>query len=220
SESNKTRCLLANTALPSLVAEVCAEHSLTWGHLSTGCIYSGTRPDGSGFTEKDPPNFTFRQDNCSFYSGTKALAEEILKEYDNVYIWRFRRPFNSHPNPRNYLNKVLSYEKQLETENSITQVDEMIHACQHYLTKQLPTGIYNITNPGIIKTSELIELIQKNKISDQAYAFYSSAAEFYADAGRTPRSECILDSSKIMSHGIPLTEIHEALDRALRQWHH
>ncbi len=218
SESNKTRCLLANTALPALIAEVCADRKLTWGHLSTGCIYSGTKPDGSGYTEADVPNFSFRQNNCSFYSGTKALAEEILQEFDNVYLWRFRRPFNQFSSPRNYLSKVIAYDHQLETENSITQVDELVNACHQCLTQQLPHGIYHITNPGIIRTSEVIELIQKHGLSDKAYSFYASDQEFYQEAGRTPRSECILDSSKIQSYGIHLTEIHDALDQALKHW--
>jgi hypothetical protein len=48
--------------------------SYRWKSGSSGCIYTGSRPDGSGFTEENPPNFNFRQNNCSFYSGTKALA--------------------------------------------------------------------------------------------------------------------------------------------------
>ena len=34
---------------------------------------------------KAMPNFSFRQDNCSFYSGTKALAEEILQAETWLY---------------------------------------------------------------------------------------------------------------------------------------
>ena len=41
-------------------------------------------PDGAGFTEDDPPNFTFRAGPCSFYSGTKALGEEVLAGRPNV----------------------------------------------------------------------------------------------------------------------------------------
>ncbi len=35
-------------------------------------------PDGGGFREDDAPNFSFRTNHCSFYSGTKALGEEVL----------------------------------------------------------------------------------------------------------------------------------------------
>ena len=67
-ESDKANCLFGNAVLPGRIAEACSEAGVPWGHVSSGCIYTGCRPDGSGFTEKDEPNFTFRQNNCSFYS--------------------------------------------------------------------------------------------------------------------------------------------------------
>ena len=77
-ELDKTNCLFGNAILPGRVAEACAAAGVPWGHVSSGCIFTGKRADGTGFTEADAPNFTFRQNNCSFYSGTKALGEEIL----------------------------------------------------------------------------------------------------------------------------------------------
>ena len=77
-ERQKAECLLGNAVLPGIVADACAEAGVPWGHVSSGCIYSGARPDGAGFTEEDTPNFTFRAGPCSFYSGSKALGEEVL----------------------------------------------------------------------------------------------------------------------------------------------
>ena len=45
-------------------------------------------------TEDDDPNFSFRSPPCSFYSGSKALGEEVLEGAENCYIWRLRIPFN------------------------------------------------------------------------------------------------------------------------------
>ena len=47
-----------------------------------------------GFTETDPPNFSFRDPPCSFYSGTKALGEEAIAGIGQSYIWRLRIPFD------------------------------------------------------------------------------------------------------------------------------
>ena len=33
----------------------------------------------AGFSESDEPNFCFAHNNCSFYSGTKAMAEEVIE---------------------------------------------------------------------------------------------------------------------------------------------
>ena len=63
-ELHKTECLFGNAVLPGRIAEACSAAGVPWGHVSSGCIYTGSRPDGSGFTELDAPNFTFRQNNC------------------------------------------------------------------------------------------------------------------------------------------------------------
>ncbi len=86
-EINKSECLDGNASLPGRIAQACASAGIPWGHISSGCIYTGARNDSSGFTETDPPNFTFRQNNCSFYSGTKALGEEVLTSSPNIYIY-------------------------------------------------------------------------------------------------------------------------------------
>ncbi|MEN9404443.1 MAG: dTDP-4-dehydrorhamnose reductase, partial [Verrucomicrobiota bacterium] len=73
-ELHKADCLFGNGVLPGTIAQACTDAGVPWGHVSSGCIYTGSRPDGTGFTETDTPNFTFRTNNCSFYSGTKALG--------------------------------------------------------------------------------------------------------------------------------------------------
>ena len=113
-EIHKSECLLGNAVLPGTVAEACAEAGIPWGHVSSGCIYSGARPDGGALTEEDTPNFTFRTDHCSFYSGTKALGEDVLAGKPNLYLWRLRIPFNEVENPRNYLTKLMRYARLLE----------------------------------------------------------------------------------------------------------
>ena len=74
-EIHKAECLYGNAVLPGTIAEACNQAGIPWGHVSSGCIYSGSRPDGSGFKEEDTPNFTFRTNHCSFYSGCKALGD-------------------------------------------------------------------------------------------------------------------------------------------------
>ena len=78
-EKDKSECLFGNAVLPGRVREVCGDLGIKWGHVSSGCIYSGERPGGGGWKEEDEPNFCFRQPPCSFYSGTKALGEEVLE---------------------------------------------------------------------------------------------------------------------------------------------
>ena len=218
-ETQKARCLEANTWFAAVVAEICTDFHLPWGHVSSGCIFTGSKPDGSGFTEEDAPNFDFRHDNCSFYSGTKALAEEILKEAPDCFIWRLRIPFNEVDSPRNYLTKIMRYDCLLEVRNSISQVDDFVRACCETWIKELPYGVYNVTNPGSVTTREVAALIQKYGMArPEGFRFFASESEFMQKVASTPRASCVLDSSKLARHGVILPQVYESLDWCLENW--
>lgn len=217
-ELHKAECLFGNAVLPGRVAAACAAAGVPWGHVSSGCIYSGARPDGAGFTETDTPNFTFRTNHCSFYSGTKALGEEVLAGQPNVYIWRLRIPFDHVESPRNYLTKLMRYERLLEATNSISQLHEFCAATLACWERRVPFGTYNVTNPGHVTTHEVVDLIKASGVCPKAYQFFRDEDEFMAKAAKTPRSNCVMDSAKLAATGIRMTEVHEAIARDLRQW--
>ncbi len=217
-ELHKSECLMGNAVLPGTIAQACADAGVPWGHVSSGCIYTGRRADGAGFTEADPPNFTFRTDNCSFYSGTKALGEETLAGVPNVFVWRLRIPFSEVDSPRNYLSKLMRYASLLEAENSISQLDEFVAATFACWEKRVPFGTYNVTNPGHVTTREVVDLIKKTGVSNKDFKFFTDEAEFMRTAAKTPRSNCVMDSRKLAATGIRMTEVHEAVERDLRKW--
>jgi len=217
-EVYKDDCLMGNVILPSRVASACHKLGVPFGHVSSGCIYTGRRSDGFPFSEEDAPNFSFRQDNCSFYSGCKALGEELLSETENSYIWRLRIPFDEHDGSRNYLSKLMRYEKLLIAENSISHLWEFVDACIETYLRQIPFGTYNITNPGFVSTTEVVDLIKESGLSNKKYSFFSDIDEFMAKAAKTPRSNCVMSPDKIMSHGIKLRPVREAICSALENW--
>lgn len=217
-ELHKADCLFGNAVLPGRIAEACATAGVPWGHVSSGCIFSGARPDGAGFTETDAPNFTFRQNLCSFYSGTKALGEEVLAGAPDAFIWRLRIPFNEVDNSRNYLTKLMRYPRLLEATNSISQLDEFVAATFACWEKRVPFSTYNVTNPGHVTTHEVVDLIRTSGVCEREFSFFASEAEFMHAAAKTPRSNCVMDSSKLASVGIELTPVRDAIASALRHW--
>jgi dTDP-4-dehydrorhamnose reductase len=217
-ELHKTECLFGNAVLPGRIAEACEAAGVPWGHVSSGCIFTGSRADGAGFTEADAPNFTFRQNNCSFYSGTKALGEEILAGRPDVFIWRLRIPFDHRESPRNYLTKLMRYQRLLEAENSISQLHEFVAATFACWEKRVPFGTYNVTNPGHVTTREVVDLIQESGVCVKDYTFFSDEAEFMATAAKTPRSNCTMSSAKLAAAGITLTPVRDAIRTALARW--
>lgn len=217
-EKDKANCLFGNAVLPGRIARACEASGTPWGHVSSGCIFTGSRDNGTGFTEEDKPNFTFRQNNCSFYSGSKALGEEVLEDAENCYIWRLRIPFDQHDGPRNYLTKLMRYQKLLDAENSISQLYEFTAATVECWEKDIPFGTYNVTNPGHVSTRQVVDLIRQSGVCRKEFDFFKSESEFMAQAAITPRSNCIMSSAKLAAAGIELRPVEEAIRDALDHW--
>jgi dTDP-4-dehydrorhamnose reductase len=321
-ESERMDVLETNTLLPQTIARVCEITNTPWGHVSSGSIYSGARiidnghsrieedlglpatrrlfathPDlFRGFSESDEPNFSFKAAPCTFYSGTKALAEEALST-DKAYLWRLRLPFSEQDDPSNFLSQLLSaltaspatglslgnsphlgpLPQEMETPrghddsdtptsldprsttslsprkraggrgspgvrdfkdplarvgarepsssdilhdaiNSLSQVDECVSACLELWDRRAPYGIYNVVNPGAICTQDIIQRIQRILRPARQLQLLVYESDTQVAVERPLRSDCILDSSKLLNTGIKLRPIEEAIDKALRHW--
>lgn len=242
-ETAKAETLAGNVLLPQTIGQACAVAKIPWGHVSSGCVYSGakvveagkmrvekdlTQPNlraladkspGAvrGFTEEDEPNFSFRSPPCSFYSGAKALAEEAIAGVGESYSWRLRIPFDEFDNARNYLSKVQRYPKVYDNVNSISHRSDFVKACLDLWERRAPFGIYNITNPGYVTTRGVVEMVEKILKTGRRFEFWKNDEEFYR-AVKAPRSNCVLDVSKLLATGVRMAPVEEALERALRQW--
>lgn len=233
-----------NALFPERIAHACLVTGTPWGHVSSGCIFSGAKiiQDGQtlvekdltqadcravierspesvqGFTEVDSPNFSFRDPPCSFYSGSKALGEEAIHGVGDCYIWRLRIPFDEFDNSRNYLSKLQRYRKVYENVNSVSHRFDFVNAALDLWHVKAPFGIYNMTNPGFVTTRQVVEMIERIRKPARAFEYWQNDEEFYKTAAKTPRSNCVMDTSKLLSTGIAMRPVHQALDAALKNW--
>jgi len=243
-ELHKADTLQGNTLFPQTVAQACSMAGIPWGHVSSGCIYSGakivengkvrtekdfTKPEMRelvakspasvlGFTEMDTPNFSFRDGPCSFYSGTKALGEEAIGDIGQSYIWRLRIPFDEYDNARNYLSKVQRYSKVYDNVNSVSHRADFVKACLDTWELRAPFGVYNVTNPGFVTTRHVVNLIEKHLKPARKFEFWASDEEFYKVAAKTPRSNCVMDTTKLLAAGVKIRGVEEALEDSLKNW--
>jgi 3,5-epimerase/4-reductase len=244
-EKFKAETIAGNVTLALTVAQACDVAGIKLGTVSSGCIYTGAkilRKDGSwavedrltepliselleqrsdkirGFGEADEPNFTFEHNNCSFYSGTKAVAEQALRNFPDFYVWRIRIPFDEFDGPRNYLSKVQRYSKVYQNWNSLTHRGDFARACLTFVSGKVPGGIYNMTNPGYVSTREVVGKIQQRLKPSWKPDFWSGDDEFYRFGAGTPRSNCLLDVAKSQKAGVGLRPLEEALEESLAQW--
>ena len=216
-EIEKSLTVHGNIVWPQILTDWCTLNDIPLGHVSSGCIYTGKKEDGSGFTEEDSPNFSWNQNNCSFYSGTKSVGEDVVSKWEKNYIWRLRIPFENINNNRNYLSKILNYKKLLNAENSISNKQEFVSACIQLILRKSPFGIYNITNTGYITTEQIVEKMKKTIVKNKDFEFIDDSL-FYKNLSKTPRSNCILDNKKLLSVGIEMSDVNESIDYCLNNW--
>ncbi|MDE3068634.1 MAG: sugar nucleotide-binding protein [Verrucomicrobiota bacterium] len=243
-ETARADTLAGNTLLPQTIVQACAALKIPWGHVSSGCIFSGakivasgstrvekdlTRPDLRaladrspdcirGFSESDTPNFSFRDPPCSFYSASKALAEEAVSGLGQGYLWRLRIPFDEFDNTRNYLSKLQRYPKIYDNVNSISHRGDFARAALDLWERRAPFGVYNVTNPGFVTTRQVVALVEKRLRPKRIFEFWTNDAEFYKLGARTPRSNCVLDVAKLLATGVKMRPVVEALEDSLKNW--
>jgi dTDP-4-dehydrorhamnose reductase len=244
-EARISQTILGNVILPQRIAQACESTGIRFGHVSSGCIYNGAKIRGEsgvwkicqdlndpeisamlaahsnnikGFEETDAPNFTFASGKCSVYSGSKALAERVLEVFPEAYIWRLRMPFEYRDSPRNFLTKIQRYGRVYQNWNSLSCLQDFVSACLDSWELGLAGGTYNIVNPGYVSTREVVELIQRKLRPDWLPQFWKNDVEFYREAAKAPRSNCLLESTKLVCAGVKMPRLEEALEKALSTW--
>jgi dTDP-4-dehydrorhamnose reductase len=231
-DAERERMMAANAILPQMIARVCMMTKVPWGHVSSGSIYDGAKlmakgelliqhfsgDDGApglyeahpelfhGFNEMDEPNFSFHSPSCSFYSGTKALAEEAIRDIGQSYIWRLRLPFNEREEPCNWLWQMRHQEEVRDGVNSFSHLEDSVRACLDLWETRATFGIYNVTNPGALTTGQIVQKMRR----------VLRAPVRLGEAGMAhPQPDCILDSGKLLGAGVKLRSVEEALDDCL-----
>ncbi|KAH1105599.1 hypothetical protein J1N35_009367 [Gossypium stocksii] len=207
-ESHKTKTIRTNVVGTLTLADVCRQHELLMMNFATGCIfeYDAAHPQGSGigFKEEDKPNFI-----GSFYSKTKAMVEELLREYDNVCTLRVRMPISSDlNNPRNFITKISRYNKVVNIPNSMTILDELLPISIEMAKRNL-RGIWNFTNPGVVSHNEILEMYKT--YIDPNFQWMNFTLEEQAKVIVAPRSNNEMDASKLKKEFPELLPIKESL---------
>ena len=208
-EDHKEETVQGNILAPVNLAIECSKRDIYFVHLGSGCIYYGNNY-GKGFNEKDEPNFYGPQ----FYAKTKILSEKILKEFPSLVL-RLRMPVDDRPHERNLVDKLLKYDKLIDTQNSMTTVPPMIDAIKQLIEKRC-TGVYNLVNPGTISSAEIMTMYKE--IVDQTHNFEIFSLEKLDKITKGKRSNCILNTDKLKNQGIELPEIHLGVQQCLLKY--
>ena len=206
-ESHKREVVQTNVLGVLNLVDVAKTRELHVTNFATGCIYNYDdvqTVSGAGFSETDVPNFT-----GSYYSKTKVIVEELLKEYDNVLQLRLRMPIDENlQNPRNFIHKIATYSKVVNVPNSMSVLTELVPLAVQAAVRGL-TGTYNFTNPGVISHNEVLELYKKYCDNDFTWVNFSLAEQSQVLAA--PRSNNRLNTSKLEKEFPGLLDVKTSL---------
>ncbi|GFH08004.1 epimerase domain-containing protein [Haematococcus lacustris] len=206
-EDHKVETIRANVIGCLNLADVCTQQGIHMTYYGTGCIFhydDEFKIGGKGFKESDKPNFT-----GSYYSYTKAMVESLLKEYPNVLTLRVRMPIvPSLTYPRNFITKIIKYDKVVNIPNSMTVLTELLPYSIEMAKRKL-TGIMNFTNPGAISHNEILELYKQ--YIDPEFTWQNFTIEEQAKVIVAPRSNNLLDTTRIESEFPGILPIKDSL---------
>ena len=72
-----------------------------------------------------------------------------------------------------------------------------------------------MTNPGSVTTTQVTEWMKEEGVTDKEFQFFEDEQHFMIKAAKTPRSNCVLDTTKAERAGIGMRPVEEAVRESL-----
>jgi dTDP-4-dehydrorhamnose reductase len=213
-EDHKAETIRSNVIGCLNVADICAEKGIHHLLYATGCIFeydAAHTIGGAGFLETDAPNF-----HKSYYSHTKAMVEDMLSVFPTTCTLRVRMPISDDLSPRNFVTKIVKYDRVVDAPNSMTVLTELLPVSLIMAERRL-TGIYNFCNPGAISHNEVLALYKK--YVDPSYTWNNFTLDEQAQILKAGRSNNTLDHTKL-TNALPdvhIDEIHVAMEKVFQR---
>ncbi|MBU2509569.1 sugar nucleotide-binding protein, partial [Patescibacteria group bacterium] len=210
-ETHQIETMRSNTIGPLVIAEACVDRGIHLTHLGTGCIFYGLSPDPKGWKEDDHAN------PSAMYTRSKYAADLILTRLPNIAIVRLRMPIDEVPDPGNLINKVMSYPKIIDVENSVTVVSDLINAVIGVIEKK-GTGVFHAVNEGTMKHRDLIALYEELVDPSHTNEWISSDDLVKLGLATKGRSNCIMQNNRLKEIGVEMRPISVALRDCLEKY--
>jgi len=199
-----------------VLADLCSKKKIHYTYLGTGCIFKfdEEHPFGkeeSGFTESSLPNFF-----GSSYSIVKGFTDQLMTLYkDNVLNLRIRMPITGEKNGRNFITKIVNYEKVCSVPNSMTVLPELLPFVIDMMAKGI-TGTMNLTNPGLVSHNEILEMYKE--IVDPSFTWNNFSQEEQRAILAADRSNNFLETTKLESLYPEVKNIKESVRECLIEY--
>jgi 3,5-epimerase/4-reductase len=204
-----------NLYSPLLLAIITNKLNIHFTYIGTGCIFEYDSnhlfgEEKNGFNENDKPNFY-----GSSYSIVKGYTDRIMHLYNNVLNLRIRMPITNINNPRNFITKIITYDKICSIPNSMTVLPNLIPVMIE-LMLQLRTGTINFANHGLISHNEILELYKE--LIDPTFTWKNFTMEEQNKILSSKRSNNYLDTDLLKELSPNVLHIKDAVRWCLQNW--
>ena len=205
-----------NLFSPLLLSELCKQNNIHFTYLGTGCIFQFDQEhlfekEENGFTENSLPNFF-----GSSYSIVKGYTDQLMSLYsDNTLNLRIRMPITGEKNERNFITKIVNYEKICSIANSMSVLPELLPLVLKMMSDKL-TGTINLTNPGLITHNEILEMYKE--IVDPLFTWNNFTKEEQRKILTSDRSNNYLDTTKLQNLFPEMNNIKDAVRNCLIEY--
>lgn len=193
---------------PFMLALECQKRNIHMTYMGTGCIFTYTETDKI-FTEISLPNFF-----GSSYSTVKGFTDQMMSKMNNVLNVRIRMPISSDRSPRNFLMKMIKYNRICSIPNSMTILDELLPVmCS--MMRENKTGTINLVNPGLIDHETILEMYKKYINPEHKYELMS-----YEDQRKilaSERSNNELDTTELEKF-CKVSNIKDGVEKIFQNW--
>ena len=183
-----------NLYSPLVLAILCEKNDIHFTYLGTGCLFEyddnhNVGNEETGFKESDTPNFF-----GSHYSTVKGYSDRLMHLFDNTLNLRIRMCLTPTPCWRNFITKLVTYEKICSIPNSMSVLPDLIPLAVDMAVKKI-TGTVNLTNPGLITHNEILELYKE--IVDPNFTWKNMSLTEQTNLLAAGRSNNYLDHSRL-----------------------
>lgn len=210
-ETHQMETIVGNTVLPLLIAQACQERGIYLLHLGTGCVFYGPSPDPAGWREDDHAN------PAVVYSKSKYAADVALSALPNVGIARLRMPIDCVPSQANLIDKLVSYGRVIDVENSVTVVEDLVKVL-HQLLECRASGIFHTVNRGSITHREILDLYRQYVDSAHTNEWITEDDLTRLGLAKKMRSNNIMQSRNLEARGLSMRDVHDAVREAMEKY--
>lgn len=211
-EDHQVETMRGNTILPLNLADAAQEAGVYLLHMGSGCVFYGASPhEDKAWRESDHANPSV------VYSRSKYAAELVLSTLPNVGIARIRMPIDWKPSPGNLIDKLASYPKVIDVENSVTVIDDMIEVFYQLMAKKAP-GIFHVVNPGTLRHRLTLELYRELVDPNHACEFIDEKELVVGGLAKKGRANNFMKSDRLAEFGIQMRPVAEAVGDTMEKY--